>query len=150
VARKGKQIQEILSLPLGETDVVVSLLYGTVFGEHMLVTALGIENTGRKHVLGLAEETTENEEVCRDLFRGLIERGVAVQRSRLFVIDGGKGLRKAIGTVFGSWALVQRCQIHKLRNVAAHLPKRMQRWVKVAMRKSWGMGTAAAGAKERL
>jgi transposase-like protein len=65
------------------------------------------------------------------------------------VIDGGKGLRKAIRVTFGSWALVQRCQIHKLRNVAGHLPKHRQAWVTSAMRQAWKLGSEAK-ARHRL
>jgi putative transposase len=63
-----------------------------------------------------------------------------VERARLFVIDGGKGLRKAIRTTFGEWAVVQRCQIHKLRNVAEHLPEHRRAWVKAAIVRAWKSG----------
>jgi transposase-like protein len=91
VARTGRQVQDFQSRPLGELDLLVILLDGTWFGQHMLLTALGIDSTGKKHVLGVVEGTTENEEVCRDLFRSLIGRGLQVERARLFVIDGARG-----------------------------------------------------------
>ena len=137
VARTNRQVEAFLSRPLGELDVPVILIDGKHFAEHVLVTAMGVDSTGRKHVLGVVEGSTESEAVCRSLLKSLIERGLSVERARLFVIDGGKGLRKAIRTVFTGWALVQRCQIHKLRNVAAHLPERKRAWVKAAMKKAW-------------
>ena len=100
--------------------------------------ALGIDRDGKKHVLGVVEGTTESEATCRSLLRDLIERGLPVERCRLWVIDGGKGLRKAIRTTFGDWALIQRCQVHKLRNVLDHLPKNKHTWVRAAIRKAWG------------
>jgi putative transposase len=138
VSRTRRQVKEFLSRPLGELDLAVILIDGKSFGEHVLVTALGVDVTGRKHVLGLVEGTTESEAVGRRLFREMIERGLRVERARLFVIDGGKGVRKAIRETFGGWALVQRCQIHKLRNVAEHLPENKKAWVRAAMRKAWG------------
>jgi len=137
VARTTRQVEAFLSRSLGELDLPVILLDGKNFGDHVLVTALGVDSTGRKHVLGVVEGSTESEEVCRSLLKSLIERGLPVERARLFVIDGGKGLRKAIRTVFAGWALVQRCQLHKLRNVAEHLPERKRAWVRAAMRKAW-------------
>src|SRR5207247_2528828 len=60
------------------------------------------------------------------------------ERARLFVIDGGKGIRKAIREVFGPWALVQRCQVHKLRNITEHLPQGRRTWVRAVVRRAWG------------
>ena len=143
VLRTSQQVEAFLSRPLGELDLAVVMLDGTPLGEHVLVTALGIDVTGRKHVLGVVEGTTESEEVCLSLLRNLIGRGLPVERARLFVIDGGKGLRKAIRTVFGSWALVQRCHIHKMRNVVEHLPERKKAWVRAALRRAWGQDTVS-------
>ncbi len=79
----------------------------------------------------------------------LIRRGLPVERARLFVIDGAKGLRKAVQRVFGSWALVQRCQVHKLRNVLEHLPSGKRTWVRAAIRRAWAESSAPA-AKAKL
>ena len=99
-----------------------------------MLVAMGIDSKGEKHVLGVREGTTESEGVCRSLLQDLIERGLETERARLFVIDGGKGIRKAIRDVFGAWALVQRCQEHKRRNVLDHLPKGKRARVSKAMR----------------
>jgi transposase-like protein len=125
------------------------MLDGTGFGDHTLVVALGIDVQGRKEVLGVAEGSTENEAVCRRLLANLVDRGLPAERARLFVIDGGKGLRKAIRGIFGDWALVQRCQFHKIRNVVEHLPKGKRAWVKAAMRKAYASETFAQ-ARSRL
>lgn len=149
VARTARQVEAFLSRPLGELDLPVVMVDGTGLGDHVMVVALGIDRDGRKHVLGVAEGTTENEAVCRRLFADLIERGLAAERARLFVIDGGKGLRKAIRESFGLWALVHRCHIHKKRNVSEHLPKRMQAWVKAAMNAAFKADTTKQ-AKRKL
>lgn len=91
----------------------------------MILVALGIDAKGAKHVLGLREGSTEATRVVRSLLSDLIDRGLDAQRMRLWVIDGGKALRKAIVETFGARALIQRCQEHKRRNVIDHLPEDM-------------------------
>jgi putative transposase len=149
VARTTRAVEVFLIRPLGEHDFPVLMLDGVEMGEHVLLTALGIDATGRKQVLGVVEGSSESEEVAKTLFRNLIERGLPVERARLFVIDGGKGLRKAIRTVFGAWALVQRCQVHKRRNILEHLPERQRTWVRAALNRAWSAPTVARG-RERL
>lgn len=149
IARTQTQLEKFLSRPLGDRDFPVLMLDGKGFGDHTLVIALGIDAKGHKDVLGVAEGSTENEAVCRRLLANLVERGVPVERARLFVIDGGKGLRKAIRGIFGDWALVHRCQLHKIRNVEDHLPEGKRPWVKAAMRKAYASETPAL-AKRRL
>ena len=149
LARTAQQTQAFLSRSLEGLDLPVILVDGTHLGDHVMLVAMGIDSSGEKRILGVAVGTTESEQVCRSLFRNLIDRGLVVERARLFVIDGGKGLRKAIRTTFGMWALVQRCQIHKLRNVSDHLPEHRQAWVKSAMRQAWKLGTEAK-ARHRL
>lgn len=149
IAQTTEQTRAFLSRSLEGLDLPVILVDGTCLGDYVMLVAMGIDASGEKHILGVAVGTTESEQACRALFRNLIERGLVVERARLFVIDGGKGLRKAIRTTFGAWAVVQRCQIHKLRNVVGHLPKHRHAWVKSAMRQAWKLGTEAK-AKHRL
>lgn len=150
IARTAAQVESFLGRALGDLDLPVILIDGTSFGEHVLVVALGIDAGGRKHVLGVVEGTTESEQVCRSLVRNLIERGLVVERARLFVIDGGKGVRKAIRTSFGTWALIQRCRVHKLRNLAEHLPKAKQAWVRATVRRAWEAQSADAAKRSLL
>ncbi len=89
--RTRRQMEEVLSRPLGKLDLPVIMLDATGFGDHVLVVDLGIDSTGRKHVLGVTEGSTESEQVCLGLLGQLIERGLAVDKARLFVIDGGRG-----------------------------------------------------------
>jgi len=148
VARTQRQLETFMSRSLEDEDFPILLLDGTGFGEHTLVVAMGIDPTGRKHVLGVVEGSTENEAVCRRLLSNLVDRGLPVERARLVVIDGGKGLRKAVRNVFGNWALIQRCQFHKIQNVIEHLPQGKRAWAKAAMRKAYD--SELAQAKRRL
>jgi len=149
IARTQAQLANFLSRPLGDRDFPVLMLDGKGFGDHTLVIALGIDAQGHKEVLGVAEGSTENEAVCRRLLANLVDRGLPVERARLFVIDGGKGLRKAIRGIFGDWALVHRCHLHKIGNVLDHLPDGKRAWAKAAMRKAYASETPAL-AKRRL
>jgi transposase-like protein len=149
VARTKQQVKAFLSRPLGELDFPVIMVDGTGLGDHLLLVALGVEADGTKHVLGVAEGTTESSSVCAGLFRSLIDRGLVVERPRLFVIDGGRGIRSAIRTTFGSWALTHRCHVHKLRNILDHLPGHKRPWVRQMVRRAWDEDTAKK-AKQRL
>lgn len=149
VARTARAVEAFLSRPLSELDFPVLQIDGVVLDEHLLLTAQGIDATGRKQVLGVTEGSSESEEVAKTLLRNLIARGLVAERARLFVIDGGKGVRKAIRSVFGAWALIQRCQVHKMRNVLEHLPERQKAWVRAAIRRAWS-ATTVARAREQL
>ena len=84
---------------------------------------MGVTEEGYKKVLGFTQATTERAEPVRELLRDLIGRGLSFDNGILCVIDGSKGLRKAIGEVFGDRAEVQRCRWHKRKNVVSYLPK---------------------------
>src|SRR5437667_341080 len=118
---------------------------GSVRGE----VALGVDSQGRKHVLALCEGTTENATVCKALLADVRERGLDLERSVLFVIDGGTGLRKAIRETCGPTAVVQRCQVHKRRNVLEHLPESMRPRVRRGLDEAYELADAAL-AKRRL
>lgn len=126
VAASAAQLKQICEKKLGELDLVALLIDGIHLGKQVLVVALGIEINGKKQVLGLWQGATENTTVVKELLEDLVARGLNPERRYLFVIDGAKALRAAIERVFGDRAEVQRCQIHKRRNVKDHLPKQAQ------------------------
>jgi transposase-like protein len=126
VQASAAQLKELCEKNLAELDLVAILIDGIHVGKQVLVVALGIESSGKKHVLGLWQGATENTVVVKDLLEDLVTRGLAPERRYLFVIDGAKALRAAIERVFGERAEVQRCQLHKRRNVAEYLPKKAQ------------------------
>jgi transposase-like protein len=142
VALSKRQLGEWLSRPVGELGIRIVLVDGIVLGEHTVLLALGISSAGEKHVLALREGTTENAAVARALLSDLIERGLDASEGLIFGIDGGKGLRKAIREVFGALAVVQRCQVHKERNVLDHLPEAKRASVRRAMRDAYGLADA--------
>ena len=152
VALSTKRLQSFLSRPLGELDLRVVCIDGKVFRDHCMVVALGIDAQGCKHVLGLREGATETAAVASGLLSDLVTRGLTTDRTLLFVIDGAPGLRRAISDVFGSRGVVQRCQVHKLRNVTGHLPERLHASVGKALRDAWDLDSAdrAARVLERL
>ena len=108
-----------------------------MFGDYHVLAAVGVDADGRKHVLGLCGGASENTEVTAGLLEDLVARGLRADRRRLFVIDGAKALRRAIGRVFGSSNLVQRCRNHKVRNVLGHLPKEQHEQARSTLRAAW-------------
>ena len=101
------------------------------------LAAVGVDADGRKHVLGLCGGASENAEAAVGLLEDLVARGLRAGRRRLFVIDGAKALCNAIGRVFGSSNLVQRCRNHKLRNLLGHLPKEQHEQARATLRAAW-------------
>jgi len=144
-----KRLEELLSRDLRGMDIRAIMVDGIHVDEHVILIALGIDATGAKHVLGLWEGATEHHKVCLSLLNNLVRRNLDPQRSTLFVIDGSGALRKGIRTVFGEYAIVQRCQVHKVANVRDHLPKEMHDSVRKAMRDAYQASSVAA-AKARL
>jgi transposase-like protein len=122
-ARKLAALQE---RRLDRYDVVALVLDGKRFAEDTMVVALGITLRGEKVLLGFVQTGTENTTACAAFLRRLLERGLQVAAGVLVVLDGGKGLRRAVREVFGEPAHVQRCVWHKRENVVAHLLKHLQ------------------------
>lgn len=134
-------LAELLAAPVHELDLVALMVDGVNFAEHCCVVALGIGSDGRKHPLALEEGSTENATLVRDLLSGLRERGLDVTRPLLVVIDGSKALRRAVLDVFDQ-PVIQRCQLHKLRNVKDKLPERLRRTVERRMRQAYHADSA--------
>jgi transposase-like protein len=139
VQASAAQLKELCERKLDELDLVVLLIDGIEIGKQVLVVALGIESSGQKHVLGLWQGATENTTVVRSLLEDLVARGLKPDRRYLFVIDGARALRAAIEKVFGERAEVQRCQIHKRRNVKDHLPESCQKDYDRRIRNAYAM-----------
>lgn len=135
----ARAVQALAERPLGALDLAVLVLDGVHFKEHLFVVALGIDVRGQKHVLGLWQGATENATVCGELLDDLIRRGLRTDRAYLFVLDGSKALAKAVRSRFGPASPIQRCQVHKERNVLDHLPKGRQAWVRRRLRAAWEM-----------
>jgi putative transposase len=143
-----EQLAQWLARPIGELDLPVVMIDGIHFRDRVILLALGIDAQGHKHVLGLREGSTEATRVVASLLSELIERGLHADRVRLWVIDGGKALRKAIAQTFGGLAIVQRCQEHKRRNVIDHLPEDLHASVKRALKDAWSVSDADLARKQ--
>jgi putative transposase len=134
VAATRKELATWLGRNLGKLELAAVMIDGLAFGqERVVLIALGIDTSGKKHVLGIHEGATENTAACGALLDDIIARGLATKRSLLFVVDGSKALVKAIRDRFGERALIQRCQVHKKRNVRDHLPEYMRSSVSATM-----------------
>jgi hypothetical protein len=124
VALSAERMAEWMASDLSKLDLLVIQIDGLHIGNDLvLVAALGIDGDGNKHPLGIVEGTTENAAVVQALIDNLIDRGLDRRVCRLFIVDGAKALTKAIRATFGRQTPIQRCQIHKARNIVERLPK---------------------------
>jgi transposase-like protein len=132
-----RKLAELMSRELGQLSFTALFIDGVHFGEHVVLAAVGVDDQGEKHVLGLREGATENSAACKALLADLIERGLDTEHSLLIVIDGAKALHKAVVEVFGARALIQRCREHKKRNVSEALPERQRASVRTTMNQAY-------------
>ena len=135
----ARRLAELLERPLSGLDLVALVIDGIEFHQFLLVVALGIDSTGHKHVLGLWPGATENAQVCKELLADLVRRGLPSERKYLFVLDGSPALRKAVESCFGKRGEVQRCQVHKERNVLSHLPPEYHASLRQRLQAAWGL-----------
>jgi putative transposase len=126
--------QALLERRWDQVDLLAIYIDGIVIGDHNVIAAIGIDANGYKHVLGLSEGATENATVVRSLLTRLVEHGITPGVKRLFIIDGSKALRAAIEAVFGADNPLQRCRLHKERNVVDHLPDEQKEYARLSMR----------------
>jgi putative transposase len=129
-------------------DLVALLLDGQYFRKECLIVALGVDKEGQKHVLGLWQGATENSTLVRELLADLRERGLNTEAAILVVIDGAKALYKGAKEIFGERALLQRCRVHKLRNVLEHLPLEKRAQAAWRLRGAWSKATPQEATKE--
>jgi len=128
---------------LSKLDLLVIPIDGIHMVEDLiLVAAIGVDAQGDKHPLGLIEGATENATTVQALIDNLVERGVDPAVPRLFIIDGAKALSKAIRRTFGGAAAIQRCQVHKARNIMERLPKSLHASVRRVLRQAWELDHA--------
>lgn len=144
-----RKLEQLLKRSLANLSICVMMIDGTIFKGANLVVAIGIDRFGHKLVLGLRQGATENAAVVGELLTELAERGLDFTKPRLYVVDGGKGIRRAIHNHAGEAAFFQRCQVHKIRNVCDHLPEGQQHAVRFQMRTAYEK-TEVADAKQVL
>jgi putative transposase len=139
IERTGTALGELMGRRLDDVRLAVMMLDGMEIADRTHVVALGISTEGVKIPLGLWEGSTENATLARALLADLVDRGLDPEQAILFVIDGGKALRRAIKDVFGEHALVHRCHRHKERNVTDLLPERDRPQILVRIRGAWAL-----------
>jgi putative transposase len=143
VALSAERMGEWMAADLSGLDLLAIQIDGMhVTGELTLLAAVGIDGEGTKHPLGLLEGATENAAVVQALLDNLITRGLDPKLCRLFIVDGSKALIKAIRRTFGRHTPIQRCQVHKARNITERLPKHLRGSVRAALRQAWELDDA--------
>ena len=126
VKEASKQLQVFHTRKFDQQEFVVMMIDGIGIADVDNIVALGIDIWGKKHVLGVRQGATENTQVCLELLEDVVDRGVNADGDYLFCVDGAKALTKAIKKIFGQNSVIQRCQLHKRRNVSDKLPKEHQ------------------------
>jgi len=149
IERTRTALSELMSRRLEDVRLAVMMLDGLEIAGRVHVVALGVTTEGVKVPLGLWEGSTENATLARTLLADLVDRGLDPEQAILFVIDGGKALRRAIKDVFGERALVHRCHRHKERNVTDLLPERDRPVILARIRGAWTLSSAEL-AEQRL
>lgn len=119
-----REVEELMNSRFDGTRFPAIFIDGVEYADTIMVVALGLTEDGQKRILGFREGASENAEVCKSLIDDLCERGLCREQATLFVLDGSKALRKAVLAAWGRYAIIHRCQVHKKRNIQAHVPKR--------------------------
>jgi putative transposase len=148
IAATKTALAELLHRDLTPLHVKVLMVDGEHLAEHLAVVALAITADGTKVPVGLWEGSTENATVVRALLADLVARGLDATGGLLVVIDGAKALSSAVRAVFGAHAAIQRCTVHKRRNVADHLPEAERGWVDTKLGKIFANPDPAAGLRD--
>jgi putative transposase len=146
-AATALELQKLCQRPV-PADLLALLIDSQYFAEECVTVVIGIDRQGRKRVLGLWHGATENSTVVKALLEELVERGLDPERKLLIVIDGAKALRKAVQMMFGDRATVQRCRVHKQRNVVEHLPLEKRQQAIWRLRAAWAKTDAKEAEKE--
>jgi putative transposase len=138
-----EKVKQLMERPLDQLRLCAVLIDGTPFKDRQMIAALGIGCDGTKTVLGIREGATENTAVVSALLSELVERGLDFSTPRVYVLDGGKALAAAVRKHAGETAFIQRCQVHKKRNVVDHLPDEHKADVRRKMQNAYAMADYA-------
>jgi transposase-like protein len=144
----AEQLRQLRERRWDQADLLVIYIDGQRFGAHHVISAVGIDREGAKHILSLELGATENAAAVKSLLTRLRDQGLPTDRKYLFVIDGAKALRTAIEEVFGAEQPVQRCRNHKMRNVLDELPREQHAQTLNVMRAAWQLTDADQGVKK--
>lgn len=148
IERSAERLKEFEERRFDDTSFVALFIDGKYLVGDQIVLAMGVTVQGSKVPLGFVQTTSEHHQPCVDLFKDLIDRGLDVSGGVLCVLDGAKGFKKAIESVFGSRALIQRCQWHKRENVLSYLTRDLQAPIKKRMHDAWALPTLKEARQE--
>lgn len=137
IAASRKKLDELMNRSLAHLPLCAVVIDGTIFKGQHLVVAIGIDTLGHKIVLGLIQGATENAAVVSGLLDHLAARGLDFTQPRLYLLDGSKATRAAIVRHAGDAAFLQRCQVHKIRNVVEYLPPLYHHRIMFRMRQAY-------------
>jgi transposase-like protein len=142
------KLKEMMERRLDKTRLCALLIDATPFEGQQMVAALGIAQDGRKMILGIRQGATENATVVGELLGDLVNRGLDFLEPRLYVLDGGKALTTAVKKYAGESAAIQRCQVHKRRNVLDHLTDEQKPGVAKRLNAAYAQEDYAAAKQE--
>lgn len=137
IEASAEELRKFREKDLSAYDIAAIFIDGKTFAEDTMVIALGVTMNGEKVILGFVQTQTENKRVISQFLCSLVDRGLDMSSGVLFVIDGAKGIRSAIKSVFDGKSLVQRCQWHKRENVVSHLPRSDQGYWRKRLQKAY-------------
>lgn len=123
IEQRSEKLAEFEKRSLHSYEFVGIFIDGKSLAKEQIIIVLGVSKTGEKIPLGFAQSHTENSESIKNILTELIDRGLAYKAGLLFIVDGSKGIHKAIKEVFGHYAIIQRCQWHKRENIVGYLNK---------------------------
>ena len=150
VRASGKQLKALQERDLSGHNIVAIVLDGKTFSKDDLIMALGVTLEGPKVVLGFVEASTENERVTSEFLRGLMSRGLKIDRGLLVVVDGSKGFLAGIRKAFAGRVLIHRCQWHKRENVVSHVSKEEQPWLRKRLQRAYNRPTYKEAKRELM
>jgi len=133
------RLETLTNRSLAEHAFCAIVIDGTWFASQELIVAIGVTLQGNKVVLGVRQGATENTTVVKQMLEDIGSRGVDFDVPRLYILDGSKALAAAVRKLAGKAGLIQRCQVHKIRNVSDHLPEEHQSNVRSKMRNAYAM-----------
>lgn len=143
IRASAKKLKALMERRLGGYDFIALILDGKTFAKDEMVIAVGITSQGEKVILGFVQTATENEKVVSAFLRELVDRGLKFEEDLLVILDGSKGIRKAVEKVLGDHAEVQRCQWHKRENVVKYLPDKEQAFMRWKLQAAYEQPTYA-------
>lgn len=147
IEASSKALKTLAERRFDDQTILIVYIDGLVLGNYHVIAAIGVDEQGHKHVLGIRQGATENAVVVKALLEDLVARGVGPEQRRLYVIDGSQALRCGIDSVYGSDNPVQRCRKHKERNVLGYLPEQMKDQVYCTLKAAWKLNADEGMAK---